>query len=136
MTTSSYESTVNLCVESLISQVRTYNDEQLQTLLNDDSRIESMLLSLPQLSTLNSDRDTRMAMCKTLAESNLAMEPRFRELREKLSMTFREFQLVVDEVKQLEAEAKMIEGENNLDTVSALLQAAIQKTEDEGEVFC
>jgi predicted nuclease with TOPRIM domain len=75
-----------------------------------------------------------MAMLKSMAESNLAMEPKFKELRDKLKMTCRELQLLVDEVKQLEAETNLNQGENNLDTVSALLQAATQKTEDEGEV--
>lgn len=69
-----------------------------------------------------------------MAKSNIAMEPRLNELRDKLSMTYKQFQVILDEVKQLEAEVKMIEGENNLDTVSALLQASVQKTEDEGEV--
>ncbi|KAI6190464.1 VPS37 C-terminal domain-containing protein [Aphelenchoides bicaudatus] len=132
---SAYESTVDMCVSSLMSQVRTYNEDQLQTLLNDDSRIESMVNSLPQLLTVNSDRDNRMAMLKSMADSNLSMEPKFKELRDKLKMTCKEFQLLVDEVKQLEAETKLNEGENNLDTVSALLQAATQKTEDEGELL-
>lgn len=123
-----------MCINSLLAQIRTFNEDQLQSLLNDDSRLEAMLMSLPQLTTLNSDRDTRLIMCKSLAESNLQMEPRFKEMRDKLNMTYKEFQLILDEVKQLEAEAKMHEGENSLDTVSALLQAAMQKTEDEGEV--
>lgn len=62
------------------------------------------------------------------------MEPKFVGLRDKLRKTYTEYKLVVDEVKQLEAETKMSEGQTNLDTVCALLQAATQKAEDEGEV--
>jgi hypothetical protein len=84
--------------------------------------------------TINSDRDNRMTMLKSMAESNLAMEPKFKELRDKLKMTCKELQLFVDEVKQLEAETNLNQGENNLDTISALLQAGTQQVEDQGEV--
>jgi hypothetical protein len=46
---SDYESTIDMCVNSLMSQIRTFNEDQLQSLLNDDSRIEAMLTTLPQV---------------------------------------------------------------------------------------
>ena len=49
MSAPSYEDVVEMCTSTLMSQVRNYTEDQLQALLNDDSRIDSMINSLPQV---------------------------------------------------------------------------------------
>ncbi|CAD5231122.1 unnamed protein product [Bursaphelenchus xylophilus] len=130
---SNYESLVDMCSSSLMNQIRTFNEEQLRLLLDDNRRIDGMIEQMPQFSTLRSDKETRLIMCKSMAESNLAMEPTFNQSREKLNRTLNEVRGLIAAVKSIEAEVGDDSGPQNLETTSALLQAAAQTVEDESE---
>ncbi|KAI6229600.1 VPS37 C-terminal domain-containing protein [Aphelenchoides besseyi] len=135
MSSNSYESVVDASVGSLMAEIRNYNEEQLQTLFNDEHRLETMISELPTLRQLQTDRETKLIMCRSLAESNLGMEPRYKELRERLQRVYHETQSLAEEVKRMEAEVQGTDSEKNLETVVALLQAAARKVEDESEVI-
>ncbi|KAI6188949.1 VPS37 C-terminal domain-containing protein [Aphelenchoides besseyi] len=134
MSSNSYESVVDASVGSLMADIRNYNEEQLQTLFNDEHRLETMISELPTLRQLQTDRETKLIMCRSLAESNLGMEPRYKEQRERLQRVYHETQSLAEEVKRMEAEIQGADSEKNLETVVALLQAAARKVEDESEV--
>lgn len=44
-----YETVLELCVNSLMSQVRNYTEDQLQNLLNDENRLNGMVDMMPQV---------------------------------------------------------------------------------------
>lgn len=46
---SNYETVRELCVNSLMPQVRNYTEDQLQSLLNDENRLNAMVDSMPQV---------------------------------------------------------------------------------------
>ncbi|KAI6185221.1 VPS37 C-terminal domain-containing protein [Aphelenchoides fujianensis] len=130
MTSNNYESVVDACVSSLMADIRQYNEDQLQALFNDEARLETMISDLPALRQLQIDREAKLITCKSLAESNLALEPRFVELRDRIQRAFHEAQVAAEEAKRLEAEVHGSESEKNLETV-----AAARKAEDESEAI-
>ncbi|CAD5226185.1 unnamed protein product [Bursaphelenchus okinawaensis] len=130
---SNYESLVDMCSGSLMSQIRTFNEEQLRLLLDQESKLDAMIEQMPQFSTLKSDKEMRLIMCKSLAESNVAMEPKFIQDKENLNQTLREVRGLIAQVKSMEKEVGDDNGPENLETTSALLQSAAQTVEDESE---
>lgn len=46
-----YETVLELCVNSIMTQVRNYAEDQLQSLLNDENRLNTMVDSMPQVSS-------------------------------------------------------------------------------------
>lgn len=47
-----YESVVDICASTLISKIRNYTDDQLQSLLQDEDRMNAMVDSIPQVPIL------------------------------------------------------------------------------------
>jgi hypothetical protein len=46
---SNYDGVMNLCVSNLMMPIRQYTDDQLQNLMDDDSKINSLVDNLPQV---------------------------------------------------------------------------------------
>jgi hypothetical protein len=47
-----FEGMLDVCTSTLMTQVRNFTEDQLQTLLNDDSRLNSMVENLSQVTIL------------------------------------------------------------------------------------
>lgn len=51
---SNYESLLDVCHQSLMSQIRTYvGEEQLKALLEDPGKLDAMIRQLPQVSSFD-----------------------------------------------------------------------------------
>lgn len=46
---STYETVLEVCINSLMLQVRNYNEDQLKNLLNNEEQLNQMVDSLPQV---------------------------------------------------------------------------------------
>uniref|UniRef100_A0A7E4VQN4 VPS37 C-terminal domain-containing protein n=1 Tax=Panagrellus redivivus TaxID=6233 RepID=A0A7E4VQN4_PANRE len=116
-----------------MQNLRHYTDDQLKSLLSDDSQIDSLIDALPQVSQLPSEREVKLAQSKSMAECNLSMEPQVQEARAKLSKTYTEALKTKQEVESLKEKLDNVAENRSLDVVSALLQAASREAEDESE---
>ncbi|KAI1709778.1 modifier of rudimentary (Mod(r)) protein domain-containing protein [Ditylenchus destructor] len=132
-TSSTYESVLDICTNTLMAQVRNYTEDQLQNLLNDEDRLNAMVESMPQVSSVLSDKELKLAQCKSFAEYNLSMEPKMREGAARLKATYDSVLREKQEVEQLKNRLGSIADDRSLDSISAILQAAVQEAEDESE---
>ncbi|KAI1702963.1 modifier of rudimentary (Mod(r)) protein domain-containing protein [Ditylenchus destructor] len=131
--TSTYESVLDICTNTLMSQVRNYTEDQLQGLLSDEDRLSAMVDSMPQVSSLVTDKELKLAQCKSFAEYNLSIEPKLREGAARLKATSDSVLREKQEVEQLKSRLDSIAEDRSLDSISAILQAAVQEAEDDSE---
>uniref|UniRef100_A0A914CLE0 VPS37 C-terminal domain-containing protein n=1 Tax=Acrobeloides nanus TaxID=290746 RepID=A0A914CLE0_9BILA len=122
-----------MCVNSLMSSVRNYTDDQLQVLLNDDARLNIMVDNLPQVTALPADKDMKLAQSKSMAECNLSMEPKLNEAKSRLQSTYTEAVKAKQDVETLKSKLDSLSENRSLDTVAALLQAAAREAEDQSD---
>uniref|UniRef100_A0A0K0DHV8 VPS37 C-terminal domain-containing protein n=1 Tax=Angiostrongylus cantonensis TaxID=6313 RepID=A0A0K0DHV8_ANGCA len=78
---SAYDSLIDVCLNSAMASVRTLSMEQLNELLYNESRLDSLIDNLPQIRCLPTEREAGLAQNKSLAEWNLAQETKLDQLR-------------------------------------------------------
>uniref|UniRef100_A0A914XU90 VPS37 C-terminal domain-containing protein n=1 Tax=Panagrolaimus superbus TaxID=310955 RepID=A0A914XU90_9BILA len=127
------EALIQSCTSSLMMTIRQYTDDQLQTLLSDETRLDSMIDNLPQIASLPSEKEVKLAQSKSMAECNLSMEPQVKEKKAKLAKTYEEAVKTKAEVEELKAQLDNVAENRSLDVISALLQASAREAEDESE---
>uniref|UniRef100_A0AC35G191 VPS37 C-terminal domain-containing protein n=1 Tax=Panagrolaimus sp. PS1159 TaxID=55785 RepID=A0AC35G191_9BILA len=127
------EALIQSCTSSLMMSIRQFTDDQLQALLNDDSRLDSMIDNLPQIASIPSEKEVKLAQSKSMAECNLSMEPQIKEKKAKLAKTYEEAKKAKAEVEALKAQLDNVAENRSLDVISALLQASAREAEDESE---
>uniref|UniRef100_A0A915EK49 VPS37 C-terminal domain-containing protein n=1 Tax=Ditylenchus dipsaci TaxID=166011 RepID=A0A915EK49_9BILA len=134
-TNSNYETVLELVTDSIMSQVRNYTEDQLQNLLNDENRLNAMVDSMPQVSSLLTDKELKLAQSKSFAEYNLSLEPKLREACTRLETSHANASKEKHEVELLKARLDSIAEDRSLDSISAILQAAVQEAEDQSEIL-
>uniref|UniRef100_A0AC34G0T6 VPS37 C-terminal domain-containing protein n=1 Tax=Panagrolaimus sp. ES5 TaxID=591445 RepID=A0AC34G0T6_9BILA len=127
------EALIQSCTSSLMMTIRQYTDDQLQSLLSDETRLDNMIDNLPQIASLPSEKEVKLAQSKSMAECNLSMEPQVKEKKAKLAKTYEEAVKTKAEVEALKAQLDNVAENRSLDVISALLQASAREAEDESE---
>uniref|UniRef100_A0A0N4WH11 VPS37 C-terminal domain-containing protein n=2 Tax=Haemonchus TaxID=6288 RepID=A0A0N4WH11_HAEPC len=120
---SAYESLADVCVNSAMANIRTMTVDQLNDLLYNESRLDALIDNLPQIRSLPTEREAGLAQNKSLAEWNLAQEPKLNQLRTQVCVCLENFETEKDEVSS----------SKSLDTTSNLLQVAAQEADDDAE---
>ncbi|CAJ0586372.1 unnamed protein product, partial [Mesorhabditis spiculigera] len=128
-----YDSMVDLCVQSVMASVKNMTTEQLQKLLDNDAQMEAMIEELPQIRNQPQDKKAELAQNKSLAEWNLAQEPRISQMKDQLRETHMRATQLKTDVERLKGQLDQSGNERSLETTSALLQIEAQKTEEEAE---
>ncbi|KIH48297.1 hypothetical protein ANCDUO_21635, partial [Ancylostoma duodenale] len=64
-----------------MANIRSMTTDQLNELLYNESRLDSLIDNLPQIRSLPTEREAGIAQNKSLAEWNLAQEPKLNQLR-------------------------------------------------------
>ncbi|KAJ1370916.1 hypothetical protein KIN20_032741 [Parelaphostrongylus tenuis] len=130
---SAYDSLVDVCVNSAMANIRTLSMEQLNELLYSESRLDSLIDNLPQIRCLPTEREAGLAQNKSLAEWNLAQEPKLNQLRLQVKALHDQAVSLRAETETLKARLDEISASKSLDTTSNLLQVAAQEADDEAE---
>ncbi|VDO89075.1 unnamed protein product [Heligmosomoides polygyrus] len=107
--------------------------DQLNDLLYNESRFDALIDSLPQIRSLPTEREAGLAQNKSLAEWNLAQEPKLNQLRLQVKALHEQATTLRSEVESLKAKLDEISSSKSLDTTSNLLQVAAQEADDEAE---
>ncbi|KAG0418309.1 hypothetical protein HPB47_004948 [Ixodes persulcatus] len=123
-----YVSDVNPDYTAALGLFQHLNTEELQKLLNDDSRVEawsktcnrSTVESVAQVKNAESEREMLLASNKSLADFNLSREPKMRQSRQQIKELYEQAQELMQEVEQrkktLENSVELLEGETTVES--------------------
>ncbi|KAK8784531.1 hypothetical protein V5799_009105 [Amblyomma americanum] len=128
-----YVSDVNPDYTAALGLFQHLNTEELQKLLNDDARVDSMVKDLQQVKNAENEREMLLASNKSLADFNLAREPKLRQSRQQLKELYEQAQELMTEVEQNKKTLDSMGGQSSLETTLALLQTAAAQAEEESE---
>lgn len=128
-----YVSDVNPDYTAALGLFQHLNTEELQKLLNDDARVDSMVKDLQQVKNAENEREMLLASNKSLADFNLSREPKLRQSRQQLKEQYEQAQELVAEVEQNKKTFDSLGGQSSLETTLALLQTAAAQAEEESE---
>ncbi len=84
-----------------ISRIRTMNSEELQQMLDSESKCDEFVKSLDQIRQLYAEKEILLASNKSLAEFNLEREPVLKEKRRILQEKHRELAKKAEKVRLL-----------------------------------
>ncbi|KAK6021662.1 modifier of rudimentary (Mod(r)) protein, partial [Ostertagia ostertagi] len=130
---SAYESLADVCVNSAMASIRNMTVDQLNDLLYNETRFDALIDSLPQIRSLPTEREAGLAQNKSLAEWNLAQEPKLNQLRTQVKALHDQTATLRLEVESLKVKLDEVSSSKSLVTTSNLLQVAAQEADDEAE---
>ncbi|XP_043520667.1 vacuolar protein sorting-associated protein 37B-like [Frieseomelitta varia] len=110
------------------------NDE-LKELLNDDSKFEDIVKDVKQFKNLETEKELLMASNTSLAEFNLAKQPKLQDRKQMLKELSEKGSKLCISVKEKLDEIKNKSGEMTTDTALDLLQTAAAEIEEESETI-
>ncbi|XP_077534084.1 vacuolar protein sorting-associated protein 37B-like isoform X2 [Haemaphysalis longicornis] len=128
-----YVSDVNPDYTAALGLFQHLNTEELQKLLNDDGRVDSMVKDLQQVKNAENEREMLLASNKSLADFNLSREPRLRELRQQLRELYEQASELMAEAEQNKTTLDSLGGQSSLETTLALLQTSAAQADEESE---
>ncbi|KAH7960109.1 hypothetical protein HPB49_017024 [Dermacentor silvarum] len=128
-----YVSDVNPDYTAALGLFQHLNTEELQKLLNDDDRVDSMVKDLQQVKNAENEREMLLASNKSLADFNLSREPKLRQSRQQLKELYEQAQELMAEVEQNKKTLDSLGGQSSLETTLALLQTSAAEAEEESE---
>lgn len=128
-----YVSDVNPDYTAALGLFQHLNTDELQKLLNDDSRVESMVKDLQQVKNAENEREMLLASNKSLADYNLSREPKMRQSRQQLKELYEQAVELMQEVEQRKKTLDGMGGQSSLDTTLALLQTLAAQSEEDSE---
>lgn len=116
-----------------IAILQHLNKEELQNLLESDDKLQDLISDLPQVKSIQTEREMLMAQNKSVAEYNISLMPRLESNKTKLATDYEEANRLKTALAMDKSKLDVLRGEQSLDTVSVLLQTAAAKTEEEAE---
>jgi len=123
-----------------LSSIQSMSKEQLEQLLNDQSKLDDYIKSLHQIRELYQKKEEQMAANKSLATFNLSKEPELKAKKEALAAKQAEAQVLV---RQLQASKAKLESKTGgggpgvrsrcMDDLHDLLKVACSEGEQESD---
>lgn len=107
--------------------------DTLKEILNEESKFDTFVKELPQIKSLEAEKDMLMTSNKSLAEYNISQEPLVKEQKERLLDKFQSATALAEKVKALKAEIDNKSGKMTPDSLLVLLEAANQVSEEDSE---
>ncbi|CAB3398887.1 unnamed protein product [Caenorhabditis bovis] len=132
---SPYESLVDLAVSSAMTNCKSMTTEQLSAMLDDDALLDSFIDSLPQIRSMPTDKESALASNKSLAEWNLAQQPRIEQAKAQTLTLLDQAQKLKTEVTALKEQLDNVSSSKTLDVTSNLMQVAAQEADDDAEAI-
>ncbi|KAK7088437.1 vacuolar protein sorting-associated protein 37B-like [Littorina saxatilis] len=107
--------------------------DDLQHLLNDESKLNDLVQDLQQVRRVQSDHDELVAQNKSLAEYNLSLQPRLDSLKTEVATLYETVNRLKTDLGITKSRLDESSKSQNLDTIHALLQTAAAEAEEESE---
>ncbi|XP_029367539.1 VPS37B subunit of ESCRT-I a [Echeneis naucrates] len=118
----------------------TFNDKfsaytmtQLNEILEDDEKMSRMVQDLDEMQEVQQNKEKTLMSNRTLAEQNLALQPRLEHKKDQLTKSYACLQETFEAYQLHKSSLDHQSGSSSLDTLLALLQAEGAKIEEETE---
>ncbi|KAK2837725.1 hypothetical protein Q5P01_014937 [Channa striata] len=115
------------------SKFGAYTLTQLNEILEDDEKLTKMVQEMDEMQDVQQSKETILANNRTLAEQNLALQPRLEHKKEQLIKRYSCLQENFESYQLRKSGLDHKSGNSSLDTLLALLQAEGAKIEEETE---
>ncbi|XP_061407678.1 vacuolar protein sorting-associated protein 37B-like [Lethenteron reissneri] len=114
-------------------KLRQMSTQELQQLLEDDAKLESMVRDMEELENIQMEKELCLASNRSLAEENLKQQPQLEEGRLLLAQKYQQLKTLHEAFTEKAARIESRADSQGVDTLLALLQAEGAKIEDETE---
>ncbi|XP_026795677.2 VPS37B subunit of ESCRT-I a [Pangasianodon hypophthalmus] len=115
------------------NKLSCYSIAQLSELLEDDEKLNKIVLDLEEVQELQQNKKVILASNRGLAEQNLVLQPRLDHQKNELTKCYRCLQEQFEAFQLRKSTLDHKSGNTSLDTLLALLQAEGAKIEEETE---
>ncbi|XP_062874211.1 VPS37B subunit of ESCRT-I a [Trichomycterus rosablanca] len=115
------------------ASLSSYSISQLSELLEDDEKLEQIVLDLDEVKELQQSKETTLTGNRNLAEQNLQLQPGLESRKSELTERYRRLQDGFESYQLRKSTLDHKSGNSSLDTLLALLQAEGAKIEEESE---
>ncbi|XP_023253504.1 vacuolar protein sorting-associated protein 37B [Seriola lalandi dorsalis] len=120
-------------MSSFSNKFSAYTMTQLNEILEDDDKLTKMVQEMDEMHEVQQSKETTLVNNRTLAEQNLALQPRLEHKKEQLTKSYSCLQENFESYQLRKSTLDHKSGNTSLDTLLALLQAEGAKIEEETE---
>lgn len=119
--------------DAALSFLKQLNSQELQSLMDDNDRLNKLVDDLEMVKKLEQEKDTLLASNKSIAEYNLTLEPRLIQSRQQLAETYEQAVQIQKGFESNKLKLDSCTSNTSLDTTLALLQMEAAKAEEESD---
>ncbi|KAK0057210.1 vacuolar protein sorting-associated protein 37B [Biomphalaria pfeifferi] len=123
----------NINEQAATALLKHLDRHELEDLLQNDSKLQSLIDDLPQVKALQVEHDNLVVTTKSLAEYNLSLQPKLESLKQDVAERYQRANSLRTSLIEQKAVLDSLTDRQSLDTVLALLQTETAKTEEESE---
>lgn len=120
-------------MSSFFNKFDEYTMAQLNEILEDDEKLTTMVQEMDEMQEVQQSKETTLVNNRTLAEQNLALQPKLELQKEQLTKCYSSLQENFECYQLRKSTLDHKSGNTSLDTLLALLQAEGAKIEEETE---
>ncbi|KAE8291551.1 Vacuolar protein sorting-associated protein 37B [Larimichthys crocea] len=120
-------------MSSFNNKFSSYTMTQLNEILEDDDKLTKMVQDMEEMQEVQQSKEMTLVTNRTLAEQNLALQPRLEHKKEQLTKRYSCLQENFESYQLRKSTLDHSSGNTSLDTLLALLQAEGAKIEEETE---
>nr|XP_046242271.1 VPS37B subunit of ESCRT-I a [Scatophagus argus] len=120
-------------MSSFSNRFSAYTMTQLNEILEDDVKLTKMVQEMDEMQEVQQSKEMTLVNNRTLAEQNLALQPRLEHKKEQLTKSYSCLQENFESYQLRKSTLDQKSGNTSLDTLLALLQAEGAKIEEETE---
>ncbi|XP_041856302.1 VPS37B subunit of ESCRT-I a [Melanotaenia boesemani] len=120
-------------MSSFSNKFSGYTMTQLNEFLEDDDKLTKMIQDMDEMQEVQQSKEKTLAINRTLAEENLALQPRLDHKKEQLTKRYGCLQESFESYQLRKSALDHKSGNTSLDILLALLQAEGAKIEEETE---
>ncbi|XP_049906506.1 VPS37B subunit of ESCRT-I a [Epinephelus moara] len=120
-------------MSSFSNKFSEYTMTQLNEILEDDEKLTNMIQEMDEMQEVQESKEKTLANNRTLAEQNLALQPKLEQKKEELTKRYSCLQENFESYQLRKSTLDHKSGNTSLDILLALLQAEGAKIEEETE---
>ncbi|XP_004565850.1 VPS37B subunit of ESCRT-I a [Maylandia zebra] len=120
-------------MSSFFNKLSGYTLVQLNEILEDDEKLTKMVQEMDEIQEVQQNKERTLGNNRTLAEQNLALQPRLEHKKEQLIKCYSSLQEGFESYQLRKSTLDHKSGNTSLDILLALLQAEGAKIEEETE---
>uniref|UniRef100_A0A0N5CHY8 VPS37 C-terminal domain-containing protein n=1 Tax=Strongyloides papillosus TaxID=174720 RepID=A0A0N5CHY8_STREA len=130
-----YRDLRQVCLSSLIENIKEMKYSDLQDLLSNDEYQKTLVETLPEIKSIPSEKEALLLKMRSQALKNLALEPEINMARDKLLKTHQKANEILKILKEKKAKLDELGEERSLQSINNTLISAQHEAEDIAEAI-